>query len=586
MERGSETCVRLPRGELREAEGGSIRVVLPVNDAERAGARTFFERVASFRELHGEASLLLAPASIDEREGEIALTFSCGETVGFAKAAETWRADIATRLPSALALSRAVAAAGLALERAGWGFLPLTPPQIRMARGACDGGEGEGREQTGRDLLHLIALPPFTVSFADWAEADVEAWAWAPPEALYGEMRDATGYTAGALLHACIAGDLWPELLPAAERFTRLLRGRTGVLRRVAEVLASALPKGFADRAAELVETMGLLLDSDRSRRASGPEVRERISRLCDALAVAKLAAAWEQDGDARRARDVLARGVGVTPPDEIAWDSVARLSESLGDLSRAIDAGARALRGGDAAALRSYVALLGKIATSAPKHEALLARGIEALDAAVTGDLGDDARVYLAHLEARHLGRNDAARARLRAPFASEWCRALGDVIEARAYVEEAQHPRASRAAREGRKRIERAPDGGGRTGTYARAYLHLIDGIANLGAVDALGDTSYLRDAFGCFTQSLDLAKTLGANDLVEANGRWLVHLRGAAKSAPAGVSEVLLLGIDARLQAHGLGGQVGSRDTGSRSEIPWYHEDTLFPARVVTS
>jgi hypothetical protein len=563
------TRLRLPRGELHAADG-SLHVSLAVAAAERGRARAFFERVASFGARHGEAALLLAPATIEEREERLELVYACPETVGFAEAGRAWRGDLAARLPSVLALGRAVAGAGLALERAGWGFLPLTAPQIRIARAACEGGAGAE--------LRVIALPPLAVTLADWAGADPEAWAWAPPEALHGEVGAAVGYAAGALLHEGIAGELWPAPLPRAERFLRLVRGRSGSLARLRTALAAALPKSLAGEAAEIVATAGILLDADRSQRAAGDDARARIAHLCETLTASRLAAGWEEEAQPRHALAVLERGAS----GEVAWQGIARLSESLGDLSRAIEAGAHALPEGDAATLRGYLALLGKVAAMKPAaDEALLARGIALLDENVSGDPGDAARVYLAHLEARHLGRGDAARSRLRARLESTWCRALGAAIEARTQAEAEQYPRASRAARDGRALLDGAADGGGRTGRYLRAYLHLVDGIANFGAVDALGDPSFLRDAFGAFTQSLDLARAIEASDLVEASIGWLAHLREAAGPRHA----VLAVGVDACFEARGLAERGRDPRLGARPALPWYDEATLFPAQVTS-
>src|SRR5262249_39088926 len=154
--------------------------------------------------------------------------------------------------------------------------------------------------------------------------------------------------------------------------------------------------------------------------------------------------------------------------------------------------------------------------------------------------------------------------------------CRALRAVIEARDHCEAAQYARASRAARDGRALLDAAPDGGGRTGRYARAYLHLIDGIANFGAASALGDPSFLRDAFGCFTQSLDGAHAIGAADLGEANLKWLAHLRFAATPERASSFAVLALGIDAYLEAHGLTDDARDPRRSEQPAVPWYDEE----------
>lgn len=526
MEGGGHTRIRLPRGEVDLGAGGAVRVVLPGDRDERARARVFFERVASFGERHGEAAVLLAPASIEERDGALALAYVCPDTIGLAEAAAAWRDDLATRLPAAIALARAVAAGGLALARAGWGFLPLAPPLLRVSV-----------HPAGR--ARWIALPPLAVSLASFTEADPETWALAPPEALLGDLGASTtmaAYTAGAVLHASIAGDLWPEGSPPSERFARLLRGRAGAVHRVREALAAALPKALAGEGAALAETAFALLDADQSRRASGEEILARLAAAGAALSAPHLAAGWEQEGQAGRALAVLEREAHRAPPEDVAWSAISHLAEAQGDLARAIEAGARALHEGGPHALRRCLALLGQLAAGGAdaSAKAALARGIALVDEAVGKDPGDAARLYLAHLKTRHLDRGDAARVRLGARFESVWCRALGALLEARTYLEAGQHARASRAARDGRALLEAAPGGGGPPGAYARAYLHLLDGIANFGAVDALSDPSFLRDAFGGFTRAIDLARALGTPegvDLSHAGLGWLSRVRAEA-------------------------------------------------------
>jgi hypothetical protein len=558
-----EASVRLPLGELREASDGSIRVALRVPPGERARVGAFFERVASFAGRHGAAAALLAPASMEPTEAGLELAYACAGTEGFDGAA--WRADAATRLPALLALARAVSGALTALVRAGWGTLPLSPRQVRVGEGGT---------------LRLIALPPLAASLAEYAAADREAWVWAPPEALRGETETGATYAAGALLHAGIAGDPLPSHLPRAEQLARLLRGRSGTHAALAVALEAALPRALAEDGEALARAVTQLLDPDRAQRAG----EEELEAVCAALPALRVAEAWERQGEAPRALAVLRLAEAQGRAGAGAAAATVRMARSAGDLEQEIVASARAITSGEvgSSAVPHHLALLEEAAAGGPERRELLLRGIALLDGALGDAASDAARVHLAHLEVRHLGLADAARNRLRQRFAGEWCRALGCVLRARDHLETRQHARASHAAREGRALIEAAPQKGGRVGAYALAYLDLLDGVANFGAAAALADPSFLRDAFGCLTRSLDGALALDAADLVAGGTAWLAHLRGEAQRPGASTAlGILGLGIDAYLTARAL-----SPRGSERPAVPWYDAEILFPAQVSTS
>lgn len=558
-----DAAVRLPLGELREARDGSIRVALRVPPGERARVGAFFERLGSFAGRHGPAAALLAPSKVEQTEAGIELAYACAGTTGFDGAA--WRAEAAARLPALLALARTVCGALLALLRAGWGWLPLSPRLVRLAEGGA---------------VRVIALPPLPVTLAEHAAADREAWVWAPPEALLGETETAATYAAGALLHAGLAGDPLPSHLPPGEQLARLLRGRSGDPAALAAALTAALPRALADEGAALALAVAQLLDPDRTQRA-GEDALDACSKALPALRVAE---AWEREGEPQRALAVLRVAEAHGRAGAGAAAAAVRMARSAGDLEQAILASARAIESGEvgSSAVPHHLALLEEAAAGGPERRELLLRGIALLDAAEGDAPSEMARVHLAHLEARHLGRADAARTRLRARFAGEWCRALGCALGARDHLETGQHARASRSLREGRALVEAAPGKGGRVGAYLLAYLDLLDGVANFGAAAALADPSFLRDAFGCMTRSIDAALAIEAADLAAAGAAWLAHLRDEAQRPGASSAlTVLGLGIDAYLAARAL-----SPRGSERPAVPWYDAELLFPAQVSPS
>ena len=65
--------------------------------------------------------------------------------------------------------------------------------------------------------------------------------------------------------------------------------------------------------------------------------------------------------------------------------------------------------------------------------------------------------------------------------------------------------------------------PEKGGKAGHYATAYLHLLDGIAHVGAVSLYRNESFYNDAFDQFGRALDTASRAGHDALTRACLRW---------------------------------------------------------------
>ena len=134
------------------------------------------------------------------------------------------------------------------------------------------------------------------------------------------------------------------------------------------------------------------------------------------------------------------------------------------------------------------------------------------------------------------------------------------------------------SRLCKEARGLYESMPDKGGKAGLYAMAYLHLLDGIAHVGAVSLYKNASFYNDAFDAFGRSLELATRVGDDPMIRACLRWFGWLGRFTRSGVEATSSILSAGIEAVLKSHGL--TIDAMAAAGIPEIPWYDEAWLFP------
>ncbi len=134
------------------------------------------------------------------------------------------------------------------------------------------------------------------------------------------------------------------------------------------------------------------------------------------------------------------------------------------------------------------------------------------------------------------------------------------------------------SRLCNEARGLYAMMPEQGGKAGLYATAYLHLLDGIAHIGAVSLYKNDSFYKDAFECFGRALDLAGKVGDDDLIRSCLGWFGWLGRFTSIAQGPPLSLLSAGIEAVLRSHGLTAE--SVAAAGVPVIPWYDEAQLFP------
>jgi hypothetical protein len=162
---------------------------------------------------------------------------------------------------------------------------------------------------------------------------------------------------------------------------------------------------------------------------------------------------------------------------------------------------------------------------------------------------------------------------------FAGRWNDATARLMQARLLLTTGQaYNQVSRLSREARSLYESMPEKGGTAGLYAIGYLHLIDGVAHVGAVSLYKSDSFYSDAFEAFGRALDLAVRANHDALIQSCLRWFGWLGRFSAVAQHPNQPLLTAGIEAVLRSHGLTRE--SVAAGGVPEIPWYDEVQLFP------
>ena len=557
MQAATQT-LRLVRGEL--VLGAPLVARLPIARAARERLRAI---LAAFARL-GPGSFLV-PRLAREAEADCELEYPA-ERPGSVPGAEGLaglRQHLRAHVPLVLNLARFLAGAAHELADAGFSGGFFSPAQLRFTPGQPD-------------PWRVVLVPILEVELADWPGADPGCWQWAAPEVLLGQVNAGVAYSVGAALHEGLAGELFPAALPAHERFRRVLGGRVGQPRKLADAIEGALPASFQEEGAALAVFVRSLLEPDPEKRPRRAQLDEQLAALWGRLGVNRLALRWSFEGNARVAHDMVEAYVHGGPEAEVPWGLAARLAEAAGDPKGALAAAARALiddPGRDAQ--RDYVSLVGRLAGQAP--DALVLPAIAALDALLVDDV---TRVFLAHLEGRWLHAPDAALRRVKSGLTTAWGECLAAALTARLLCERDDWVAVSRLCKQVRGHVDTMEGQGGREGRYLAAYAACLDGIANFGGVALLRDPSYLMDAYQAFALALSGALETGAEALVDQTLHWLSWIVRSAEGFQAPNLGALRLGVDAYVQARGLGERMRSADHSRAPALPWYDELRLFP------
>lgn len=563
--------VRVPGGLLSVGTEG--RLVLRFDLARR--------RVGSVRQslraLRGlDPELFLLPDEEEDLRSRISLVYP-SEPLGTAplwRTARAWRVDLPPRLPLVLDLlrflTRSVFPALEDVEAVG----PISPLHLRYSPGHAA-------------RWKLALTPAFDTTVADWVRADPPSWQWVSPAAVLGQRRWSRSYALGAVMHTVLQGGLWPDGLPAREQFQRLLRGRSGMRRRLLASARAALPRRLGEVAGSWEHLIADLLDAGGGATLTWPRAEQRVEELLSTLTIRRLCEAWQ----AEERQDIVVEMLDTfadASEGRIPWEETVEIRDKVGDLSGAMEAVRRSLEEGRQPVNLVHLMLLRRCATQGAQTRPWIEQLVEVMDRLPHGDIDEAFRVWISHVEAFHLGYPERALRRLGDPFHSDWDRLLALVLRARLAHDVGHSVKVSRLCKEGLALLDTLP-GRGRpepgqetedSAAYVSCYLRLLDGVAHMGAVQRLGRPDFLGEAVQRLTRALADAQEVGAEDVERAAIGILAHLaRFSALFADECFGRAAV-GIRAVLHSLDVDREV--LDSPGGTAVPWYDEERLFPAR----
>ncbi|WP_163995576.1 hypothetical protein [Pyxidicoccus caerfyrddinensis] len=550
------TGIRFTRGEAET--GGRLRVSVPA-------APSTGRAVERLRALPPD--LFLVPGAVEEHASHLELGFPAEPegTVPLALALPGLRGSPES-VVVALSLARFLLEASQAAQEAVLPFVVCGPTLVRYTPRAAK-------------PWRLAAVPGRGLTLGDWARSEQELLGWMAPEVLLsGEVRDAA-YLAGAALLHWFSGDGLPAGVTGRERLHRAVRGRVEGTGRLAEGIVAALPTSLSEEAGQLERLIREVLPPAPSRRNTAAVMEARLTQLEQALPARRLATRWEYEGRRDLALALLERLSGFGPAGT-AFDLEARLREEGGDLRGALAAWRRSFEAGEEEALRGLVGVLRRAAFQPLPERALVAEGLAVLDARRGEEAAEALRLSLADIEARALGEKDRAAARLQAPHQRPWNEARRLLLLARLLAERGDCVGASKRVQAGLRILESGPDGQHPLGRYVRAYLLLVDGVANFGAIGTLNEPRYLAECYPLFAGALTEALEIGAKALAEAAVHWLGFIVRYAQQLALPVTGTVKLGVEAFLQSRDLLEYARSPRFAGMPPLPWYDGDALFP------
>ena len=566
----------LPKGQLLVDADGTLIAQVRASRTARREMRDWFDRLAASR----PRGVLAHSHLEDGQHGfEIHYEPQPREATSVADVIERWRADPAASMPLILELGKFVFEVVGELADRGFGDVLVAMATVRLVPGSPD---------------HWRFVPVTTrgTSLADWARADADTWLWGTSESLLGGAGVDPVYVLGAALHQALAGPLVPGLLPKREQFARLLRGRTGLPARLSAAVRGSLPRSLEDDAATLERLILDCLQPIPGSRPGRVSVRERLAALVDRLTNERLIRYW---GFENRPAIVARLSEGRYPPSAppapaassptpaptppVPWDEQVPRLVHQGDLAGALEAAWNDIHENGIARIRFYLAVVQRMAARAPgrrqRSEPRLTGCVEAF-----GSRLDESDVLrLAHVRMRHLGEKTDRLGLAHRKFAGRWNDATARLMQARLLLTTGQaYNQVSRLCKEARGLYESMPEKGGKAGLYAIGYLHLLDGVAHIGAVSMYKNESFYNDAFEAFGRALDLAVRANHDALIQSCLRWFGWLGRFTAVAQLTTLSLLSAGIEAVLRSHGLTKE--SVTVAGVPEVPWYDEFQLFP------
>jgi len=566
--------IALPKGQLLVEADGTLIAQVRASRTARQQMRDWFERLAASRPRR-----VMAHSRVEDgqRGFEVHYEPQPREAVSLAAAIDQWRSDPAVSIPVILELGRFVFEVAGNMADSGFGDVLVALATVRLVPGSPD-------------HWRLVPVPTGAISLADWSRAEPDTWLWVTRETVIGGDRIDPVYVLGAALHQAIAGPLVPRCLPAREKFPRLLRGRMGLPARLGTAVRSVLPRSLEEDAAALERLILDCLEPIPSARPSPASVRDRFSSLSDKLATERLIRYWgfeNQQAIVARLSELVERPPAPTGASSssspstpvVPWDvQVPKLVER-GDLAGALEAAWNDIEENGPSRIRFYMAVVQRIAARLPGPSTEVSAAIDRLVGAYGARLDESDVLRLAHIRMRHLGEKTDRLGVAHRKFESRWNDATARLMQARLLLTTGQgYNQVSRLCKDARGLYESMPEKGGRAGLYATAYLHLLDGIAHIGAVSLYRNESFYNDAFAEFGRALEIASRAGHDALIQACLRWFGWLGRFTVVAQGLPFSLLSTGIEAVLKSHGLTSAAVA--AAGVPEIPWYDEVQLFP------
>jgi hypothetical protein len=563
----SATSIEIPKGRLVFAEGREPIAYLSASRAARKATREWFDRLSATC----TGPIVFPRRLADGPKGfEIHYQEEPRGTVGLRVKVGEWAEDLPASVPLVFQLGRFVLETAHELSERSVHDALIAPGLIRFAAGLPD-------------PWRLLPLPCGAFSVADWAQADPDTWQWLSSENVLGSPRVDPVRGLGAALHHALVGSLFPATLSGRDRFARLLRGRVGMSGRLNAALAAAVPHALGPDAAELERLVLECLQSPALRRLDEDQTRTRFEELVRKLAIDRLVRYWGFENQP----EIAARLAALQRLEEAApetlprpardWADVAEDRIKEGDLMGALEAAWNVVRSDGPWRARLYLSVVQRVAA-----RFLISEATAAINRIVQqyGDKLDEAdALRLIHLRLRYLNDPAIEPALLNRRYASTWNEATARLIQAWLVIRSGtSYNQVSKLCREARKLYEAMPERGGEAGLYATAYLHLLDGIAHIGAVSVYSNASFYTDAFEHFGKALELATSISAEDEIRASFHWLGWLAQFTRLYPDPPLSLVYAGIDAILRSQGLSAESYSKV--GIPEIPRYNEDRIFP------
>jgi hypothetical protein len=536
--------------------------------------RDWFERLAASR----PRGVLAHSRLEDGQHGfEIHYETQPREAVSVSDVIEEWQTDPATSIPVVLEFGRFLFEVVGELAGRGFGDVLLAMATVRLVPGSPD-------------HWRFVPVPTRGTSLADWARADPDTWLWGTSETIVSGAAADPVHALGAALHQALAGPLVPGFLPDREKFARLLRGRTGLPTRLNAAVRSSLPRSLQDDALVLERLILDCLEPIPSSRPGPASVQQRLTSLTDQLTTERLIRYWgfeNRPAVVARLSALLERPAAPTGTSSSStsatpsapWDEQVPILVQRGDLAGAMEAAWNDIHENGPARIRFYLAVVQRMAARFPGPSVDVGAAIERL-VNVFGDRLDESDVLrIAHIRMRYMGEKADRLGLSHRKFESRWNDATARLMQARLMLTTGQaYNQVSRLCKEARSLYETMPEKGGKAGLYAMAYLHLIDGVAHIGAVSSYKNDAFYIDAFEAFGRALDLANRASHDATIQSCLRWIGWIGQFTALASGPRFSLLSTGIEAVLKSHGLTRE--SVAAAGVPEIPWYDEVQLFP------